>query len=90
LNKTKSAFVPDFDAEQDLYYKSGKLIELLGGWSPKSSHPQDQMIELFRLLYERDYVGIKDVRMVELWISELNRSGYVFPKSCQKAKPGSI
>jgi hypothetical protein len=67
--------------------KNGEKVQncypLSPGWSPKSSYPQDKMMELFRLLYERDYVGIKDVRMVELWISELNRSGYVFPKSCR-------
>ena len=87
-HRNQHSYLADFDAEQDLYYKSGKLIELLGEWSPTSSYLQDQMTELFRLLYERDYVGIKDVRMVKLWISELNRSAYVFPKSCSVSQQG--
>jgi hypothetical protein len=89
-HRNQHSYLADFDAEQDLYYKSGKLIELLGEWSPKSSYPQEQIIELFRLLYERDYVGIKDVRMVELWISELNRVGYIFPKSCEVPEEAQV
>lgn len=81
-HRNQHSYLADFDAEQDLYYKSGKLIELLGEWTAKSSFPQEQIVELFRILYEHDYVGIKDVRMIELWISELNRAGYIFPKSC--------
>ena len=78
------SYLADFDAEQDLYYKSGKLIEFLAEWSPKESGIQEQIVELYGLLYERDYVGMEDVRMVKLWLIELERAGYAFPKPCDK------
>ena len=78
-NRNPHTYLADFDAEQDLYYKSGKLVEFLGGWSPSSSVFGEQVIELYVRLYERGYVHGQDVRMIRLWIDELNKLNYKFP-----------
>jgi hypothetical protein len=75
-------YLADFDAEQDLYYKSGKLIEFLGHWNSSSPDLTDHIKELYVELYERAYIGATDVRMIKLWLDELLRIGYRFPVVC--------
>ena len=81
-NRNPHSYLADFDAEQDLYYKSGKLIELLSTWTPATNTLDTQMLDLYILLYERDYVGIRDVQMIQLWLEELNVFDYQFPTTC--------
>ena len=82
-NRNPHSYLADFDAEQDLYYKSGKLVELLSSWTPATNTLDTQILELYILLYERDYVGIRDVQMIQqLWLKELNLFNYQFPITC--------
>jgi len=81
-NRNPHSYLADFDAEQDLYYKSGKLVELLSSWTPATNTLDTQILELYILLYERDYVGIRDVQMIQLWLKELNLFNYQFPTAC--------
>ena len=81
-NRNPHSYLADFDAEQDLYYKSGKLVELLDAWSPTSSIFPEQVLELYIELFERDFIGSRDVEMLELWLLELERIGYLFPALC--------
>ena len=76
------SYLADFDAEQDLYYKSGKLVEFLSEWSSNFSRLPEQAIDLYVQLFERNYIGRRDVEMLELWLLELERTGYEFPEIC--------
>lgn len=60
------------------------MIDFLADWSPAASRIQEQVMELYGLLYERDHIRIIDVRMVELWLIKLAHAGYIIPKSCKE------
>lgn len=46
-------------AEEDLYYKSGKLVDFLKGWQGTASTIAGRMEELVIDLYERNYLEIQ-------------------------------
>jgi len=83
------SYLADFDAEQNLYYKSRKLVELLSIWTPQADNLSEQMLELYIILYERNYVDKRDVQVVQLWLSELESNGYKFPETCSGSFPKS-
>jgi len=83
-DRNPHSYLADFDAEQDLYYKSGKLVELLSTWRPTTETLEAQVLELYVLLYERNYVGNRDVHMIRLWLDELTFNDYKFPTTCVK------
>ena len=66
----------DFDAEHDLYIKSRALIDVLNSWKPSAKLFPDKIVELFTDLYERDFLGLDDVRNAQLWVDELADIGY--------------
>ena len=73
-------YLADMDAELDLYFKAGKLVEFLNNWHPESAQSiPDRMEQLWIALYERGYIEINDVRLVQLWLAALEESGYRFP-----------
>jgi len=74
-------YLGDFDAEQDLYAKSGKLIEYLSQWDcEKCDTVPKRMEQLWIDLYERGYIEINDVYAVQMWLGALTQSGYKFPE----------
>lgn len=73
------SYLADFDAEQDLYYKSGRLIDVLDQWKPTQYEIPSRLEELYVELYERDFVGHQDVEMIRLWLMELKLINYQFP-----------
>jgi hypothetical protein len=80
-------YLADFQAEQDLYSKSGKLLEFLTDWDLKTydhTHPQydipHRMQQLWIDLYEHGYIEEDDVFYVQEWIGTLVQLGYLFPK----------
>ena len=77
------SYIADLDAEHDLYFKTGRLIEHLSSWEPRSEthNVDDIFLQLYISLYEHGYVEFQDVTMSELWIHELRRSGYAFPRA---------
>jgi STELLO glycosyltransferases len=70
----------DMDAELDLYFKSGKLIEFLDSWRAESVDSLPGLMEkLWIDLCERGYIGENDVTLMQRWLLALVESGYVFP-----------
>ena len=74
-------YLADLESESDLYLKSGRLLEFLMEWQrPTSAKTLPHIIEnLYIELYERDYIGIEDVLLVQTWLELLSSVGYAFP-----------
>ncbi len=72
-------YLADFQAEQDLYHRSGVLLRFLKSWTCTKGMPSC-MITLWIDLYERGYIELLDVELVKDWITELQKLGYVFEK----------
>lgn len=91
-------YLADAKAELDLYFKTDKLLELLDNWrcsactSNTSIATQTRnclafcMEELWVELYERQYIEVEDVHMVQLWLSALMENGYNFPAMKEATK----
>ncbi len=73
-------YLGDFNAEQDLYTKSGKLIEFLSEWDSDDDTVPMRMEKLWIDLYEHGYIEIDDVHAVQSWIGALYQIGYKFPQ----------
>lgn len=73
-------YLADMQSEQDLYFKSDELLLYLRSWSSKGSNLPSRFQDLVIDLYERDYVGLLDVQVVQNWLSVLDRIGYSFPQ----------
>ena len=69
----------DLNAEQDLYMKSEQFIQFLGEWKGKGTTLVERMEQLWIALYEREYIDIKDVELMQLWVQSLLDAGYEFP-----------
>jgi len=72
-------YLGDMNAEEDLYYKTSKLVEFLEGWRDNSKELPERMENLWIALYERGYIELGDVQLVQLWLRALVDSGYEFP-----------
>jgi hypothetical protein len=86
VNQYRNAhnYLRDFQAENDLYYKSGSLVKFLVNWSIDVTLSSETtlptlMETLFIELYERDYIRLADVRYCQVWLSALVNIGYPFP-----------
>lgn len=71
--------VADMSAEDDIYMKSKKLIEFLGSWKSEGESIVERMEDLWIALYERTYIEIRDVELMQLWLQSLLDIGYPFP-----------
>ncbi|GFH56576.1 hypothetical protein CTEN210_13052 [Chaetoceros tenuissimus] len=73
-------YLGDFEAEHDLYAKSGKLLEYLKQWyHPDADDIPKRMEALWIDLYERGYIEKEDVIAVQKWLQALDEIGYEFP-----------
>jgi hypothetical protein len=73
-------YLADMQAELDLYFKSGKLLEFLNDWNATTAQTvPEQMEGLWIELYERGYIELEDVVMMQRWLSALVEIDYVFP-----------
>jgi hypothetical protein len=78
-------YLADMQAELDLYLKGGELCEFLNHWSPAKAHTvPEQMESLWIELYERGYIELKDVGMMQRWLTALVEIGYVFPSTANR------
>jgi len=75
-------YLADFDSEDHLYKRSGKLLEQITAWKPDSKTLPGMLEELYIFLYEHGYLNIKDVELIQWWIKELIIIGYEFPDKC--------
>lgn len=73
-------YLADMQAELDLYFKSGVLIDYLSKWQSSARTIPEKMEELWIDLYERSYIDINDVKVIQLWLAALMEVGYDFPK----------
>jgi hypothetical protein len=76
-------YLADFDSEQHLYMRSGKLVSQLSQWAPTSTTLPGRMEELWVMLYERNYIQSSDVVIMQVWLQSLINAGYIFPKLIQ-------
>mmetsp|Transcript_9027 Transcript_9027/g.14490 ORF Transcript_9027/g.14490 Transcript_9027/m.14490 type:complete len:206 (-) Transcript_9027:109-726(-) len=72
-------YLADMHAELDLYFKGGKLLEFLSTWSSPADNVPESMEMLWIELYERGYIELNDVKVVQLWLAALLEIGYEFP-----------
>jgi hypothetical protein len=73
-------YMGDLKAEQDLYFKSGTLVQFLNGWSSPLQTIPERMEQLWIDLYERGYIEQDDIKAVQLWLGALIQGNYEFPK----------
>jgi len=69
----------DMKAEEDLYYKSLALVQFLAVWRGHGPTLAERAVELMVELYERQYVGLRDVLLTAEWMRALYAAGYAFP-----------
>jgi hypothetical protein len=81
VNHERSAhdYLSDFVAERDLYDKTTKLLEFLDGWASNAESLSERIFDLWICLYERDYIGLHDVKAVKEWLNVLHVISYKFP-----------
>jgi hypothetical protein len=72
-------YLSDFVAERDLYDKTTKLLEFLDGWASNAETLSERIFDLWICLYERDYIGLHDVKAVKEWLNVLHVISYKFP-----------
>ena len=72
-------YLADFDSEQALYRKAGRLIEQLSELALTGPSLPSRMEALYVYLYERGYIELADVEMCQQWLSALISIGYSFP-----------
>ena len=73
--------IGDFEAEQDLYLKSDALVLLLRELQEHNNFTDmpDAIESTWIAFYERGYIDIQDVYLIQLWITSLLLVGYEFP-----------
>ena len=83
-------YLADFQSELPLYLRAPKLLEQLDGFSftstegayPAASSSLPGMIEhLWVEMYERGYIELQDVQLVQAWLESLVVVGYRFPNA---------
>jgi len=78
-DRNEHEYLADMEAELDLYFKAGKLIEFLSKWDHPGDSIPERMEALWIELYERGYIEVEDVKVMQLWLASLGEIGYVFP-----------
>jgi STELLO glycosyltransferases len=78
-DRNEHHYLADMQAELDLYFKAGVLIDYLSAWNSTAESIPERMEELWVDLYERNYIEINDVKVIQLWLAALVEVGYNFP-----------
>ena len=71
-------YIQDFQAETDLYLKTGALLEFLLNWRAQSPTLPGIVEELYIELYEHGFIGKVDVELLQAWLESLLHVGYAF------------
>lgn len=71
-------YLADFQAELDLYHRSGVLLQFLISWTCTDELPIC-LEKLWIDLYERAYIELDDVLLLQAWIAELDVANYEWP-----------
>jgi hypothetical protein len=70
----------DFCDEQDLYLKSGSLIQFLLKWRSEACNFQERIENLIQKLVEAEYLKSEEIVLVKAWICDLTKLRYQFPR----------
>ena len=70
----------DFVSEDHIYNRAKQLIKFLGSWKGRGKSIVSRTEELWIALYERHYVELEDVKLIQLWLQSLINIGYSFPE----------
>lgn len=68
----------DYCDEQDLYLKSGSLIQFLINWRSESINFKERMENLIRELVAAEYLKNDEIAVIQAWIRDLTNLGYKF------------
>lgn len=69
----------DFCDEQDLYLKSGNLIQFLLSWHSQAVNFTERMMNLTHKLVTAEYLKNEEIAVTQAWIRDLKKLGYQFP-----------
>jgi hypothetical protein len=72
-------YLADMQAELDLYFKGGKLLEFMSDWKNNATSVPARMEDLWIALHERSYIELDDVNVLQFWLAALVEIEYVFP-----------
>ena len=72
-------YLPDFDAEIPIYEQIEALLETLSEWTCSARTLPGRMELLYIELYEKEFIEISDVFLVQSWLRALERANYMFP-----------
>ena len=78
-DRNEHHYLADMQAELDLYFKGGKLLEFLSSWTSTATTVPGRMEDLWIDLYERGYIERNDVQVVQFWLAALEEINYKFP-----------
>ena len=75
------SYEDDFTAEQDLYTKATKMLNVLSGWTSAlgQSFP-DAFVSVMMALHAAGIIGESDLALSRAWVADLDAFGYVWPK----------
>ncbi|PAV64920.1 hypothetical protein WR25_10555 [Diploscapter pachys] len=73
-------YLEDFESEQDVYLKSGKILTFLDFWNCNKKSTYNCTIELAEQFGNWKFWDESDVELVKDWVYDLIRIGYDFPK----------
>jgi hypothetical protein len=72
-------YLADFDSEAPLYLTSLRLVEQINEWHSKAATLPGRIEDLWILMYEHGYLQLKDVELLQAWLTSLISAGYRFP-----------
>lgn len=72
-------YLKDFQSEQDLYYKTTAMIQVLSSWKSDAPTLVERIEQLWVELYRRGFVEESDLLLAQAWIKDLLALGYQFP-----------
>jgi len=78
-DRNEHNIIGDMKAEEDLYYKTKQLLDFLNHWNNPARTIPARMEQLWIALYERGYIELGDVQLLQLWLGILVECGYSFP-----------
>lgn len=78
-HRNPHSYIADFDSELPLYLQTDALVRVLTEWRNTGQSLPESAVQLYVELYERGFLEIDDVSMMQVWLEALSSSGYEFP-----------
>jgi hypothetical protein len=74
-------YMGDFDAELQLYKQADSMVAFVSQFAFSRTAVPDMLREISVALYEREFYGLDDVRLMDAWIMSLDAVGYQWETS---------